>query len=137
MSTAEAQATATGPTVGGAPRSGRREWDVAMQLRVDCRGQKATVPRSVRRKIAWLRRHFPDITSCRVVIDVPHRRQRSGRLHRVRIGVVLHGAPVSATRSPSLATHEEAMVAVHDAFAAMHRELTERAHRHERRRRTP
>ena len=116
--------------------SAHPDWDVAVQLTVDRRGEKADVERVVRRKIAWLRRHFPEISSCRVTIDVPHRRQRSGRLHRVRIGLVLHGSAVRATRSPSLATHEDALVAVHDAFAAVHREMTERAHRHEEERRT-
>jgi hypothetical protein len=34
------------------------------------------------------------------------------------------------------ATHEDALVAIHDAFAAEHRELTERVHRREEKRRT-
>lgn len=114
-----------------APKAGsppvRGESDVAVQLGVDGVGNKAMVERVVHRKIAWLLRHFPGITSCRVAIDVPHRRRRSGRLHRVRIGVVVQGTPVSATRSPSLATHENAILAVHDAFAAMHGELSDRA----------
>jgi ribosome-associated translation inhibitor RaiA len=128
MPTAEAQTKAA--------VAARPEWDVAVQMTVDRRGEKADVERVVRRKIASLRRQFPDISSCRVMIDVPHRRQRSGRLHRVRIGIVLHGSTVRATRSPSLATHEDALVAIHDAFAAVHREMSERAHRHEEKRRT-
>ena len=114
----------------------RPQGDVAVQLTVDRRGERAAVERVVRRKIAWLRRHFPEIGSCRVTIDVPHRRQRSGRLHRVRVGMVLNGSAVRATRNPSLATHEDALVAIHDAFAAAHRGLSERAHRHEEKRRT-
>jgi ribosome-associated translation inhibitor RaiA len=108
----------------GVTRGRHGEWDVAVQLSVDRAGQKAEVERVVRRKIAWLRRHFPDITSCRVMIDVPHRSRRRGRLHRVRIGIILHGGPLNANRGPSIAAHEDAMVAIHDGFAAMHRELT-------------
>jgi putative sigma-54 modulation protein len=131
MGTAQTHAAVAGP------QTARADWEGAVQLAVDGRGDKRTVERVVRRKIAWLRRHFPEIRSCRVMVDVPHRRQHSGRLHRVRIGIALHGAEaVRATRNPSLATHENALVAIHDAFAAVHRELAERAHRHEVRRRT-
>jgi ribosome-associated translation inhibitor RaiA len=130
MATAQAHVSA------GDPKTGRSDWDVAVQLTVNGRGNKTTVERVLRRKIAWLRRHFPEIRSCRVAVDVPHRHPHRGRLHRVRIGIVLHGTGgVRATHSPSLATHEDALVAIHDAFAAVHRELAERAHRHEERRR--
>lgn len=132
MSTAGTQTTAAGSTVRG-PRSA---WDVRVRLRVDRREETPAVERLVRRKITWLRRHFPDLESCRVTVDVPHHRQRSGRQHRVRVRLVARGAAVRATRSPALAAYEDPLVAVHDAFAAAHRELDARAHRREEDRRT-
>jgi hypothetical protein len=129
--------TAQTHTAAADAKAAQSDRDVAVQLAVDGEGDRRTMERLARRKIAWLRRHFPDIRSCRVLVDVPHRRRHQGRLHRVRIGIVLHGADgVHATRNPSLATHEDALVAIQDAFAAVHRELAERTHRHELRRRT-
>jgi len=133
----EPMATAQPHSAANRSKTARADGDVSVQLAVDGGGDKTVVERVLRRKVAWLRRHFPAIRSCRVAVDVPHRRPHRGRLHRVRIGIVLRGAAsVSATRNPSLATHEDALVAIHDAFAAVHRELAERAHRHEERRRT-
>jgi hypothetical protein len=114
-----------------AVRDPRRAWDVRVRLRVDRREETPTVERLVRRKIAWLRRHFPGLEACRVTVDVPHHRQRSGRQHRVRVGLVVRGAAVRATRNPALAAYEDPLVAVHDAFAAAHRALGARTRRRE------
>jgi ribosome-associated translation inhibitor RaiA len=123
-------------TVGRRGRAAvRTRGAVAIELAMERRGEEALVERVLRRKIAGLRRRFPEIGSCRVAIDVPHRRSHRGRLHRVRIAIVFGGSTVRATRHPSLAAHEDARVAIHDAFAAVQRELTERAHRHEEKRR--
>ncbi|MET0551493.1 MAG: HPF/RaiA family ribosome-associated protein [Vicinamibacteria bacterium] len=128
MSTAGVATAAGGPA--------RAAWDVQVRLHVDRRAETPGVERLVRRKVAWLRRHFPELESCRVTVDVPHHRQRSGRLHRVRIALAAQGAAVRATRSPALSTYEDPLVAVHDAFAAAHRELGALTHRPEEERRT-
>jgi hypothetical protein len=110
--------------------------DVRVRLRVDRREETPMVERLVRRQVDRLRRHFPGIESCRVTVDVPHHRQRSGRKHRVCVGVVVRGAAVRATRAAALAAYEDPLVAVHDAFAAAHRALGARAHRREDERRS-
>jgi ribosome-associated translation inhibitor RaiA len=132
MSTPGTQTPAEQPGV----RGPRNAWDVRVRLRVDRREETPAVERLVRRKIAWLRRHFPELESCRVTVDVPHHGQRGGRQHRVRVRLAVRGAAVRATRSPGLSTYQDPLVAVHNAFAAAHRELGARTHRREEERRT-
>lgn len=131
MQTSETQTTA----VAAGARRRRGAWDVEVRLHVDRRQETPAVERLVRRRIAWLRRHFPDLESCRVTVDVPNHRRRGGRLHRVRVGLVLGGAAVRAARSATPAAYEDPLAAVRDAFAAAHRELDERVHRRDEQRR--
>jgi ribosome-associated translation inhibitor RaiA len=72
-----------------------------------------------------LEQDFDRITSCRVVIEAPHRHQHQGRPFEVRVELRMPGHEIVAGRSPTDRSieHEDAHVAVRDAFLAARRQL--------------
>jgi ribosomal subunit interface protein len=54
----------------------------------------------VRRKVDDLEQFFEPIINCRVMVDVPHRRQRSGNRYKVRIAVRVPGDELVVNRDP-------------------------------------
>ncbi len=75
---------------------------------------------------------------CRIVIAAPHHHSRHGNLYSVRIEAVVPGAELFVNRDHhDEQAHEDAYVALRDAFDALERQLERRAerqarHRHER-----
>lgn len=64
------------------------------------------------------------ITSCHVVVSVPSRRQRKGRLYEVSIDLKMPGQEIAVNRSPAEDhTHEDVYVAVHEAFDTLLRRI--------------
>lgn len=64
------------------------------------------------------------IMSCRVVVEAPHRRHRTGTLYHLRIDVSVPGKELVVDREPGdRDTHEDPYVVVRDAFDAMARKL--------------
>ena len=55
----------------------------------------------VRVKASLLDRFCDDISSCRVVIDVPHRHHRSGNRYRLRLDITVPGDEFAITRGAS------------------------------------
>ncbi len=83
--------------------------------------------------IAQLEEIHDRITSCRVAVELPHRRHKHGNLYRIRIDVTLPGAEIVVSRQPPEHTsNEEAVAAVAEAFDTARMRLLE----HERKRRT-
>ena len=77
-----------------------------------------------------LAQYFDGITDCRVVIEEPHHHQRHGNHFRVRIDLAVPGREIVADRDPKNAQeHEDAYVAVRDAFDAAKRQLQDYAHK--------
>ncbi len=75
-----------------------------------------------------LKRHRDRITSCRVVIEAPHRHHHKGKLYTVAIDVTYPGGEVVANRGKRFDhSHEDVYVAIRDAFKAMRRRLDEGA----------
>ena len=69
----------------------------------------------------------PELVSCRVTIDSPHRHQEQGKLFAVTIDLRFAGGEIVASRHPSAQRgHEDAYVAVLAAFDAARRQLEER-----------
>ena len=67
-----------------------------------------------------------NIMSCRVVVEAPHRRHRTGTLYHIRIDVSVPGNELVVDREPGDRTaHEDPYVMVRDAFDAMARKLKE------------
>lgn len=79
-------------------------------------------------EIARLERFYDRITSCRVVVEQPHRRRRSGNLFHVRIDLTVPGRELVVSRDPGDdESRRDPIVAIEQAFAAMQRQLEDHA----------
>lgn len=102
----------------------------------------------IREEAAKLDTFFPRITSCRVVVDAPHRHHRWGDVYSVRVDVGVPGAELAVRHDPSLraaasgadepawhrhlepeAAHKDLYVAIRDSFQAMRRQLQDYSRR--------
>jgi ribosome-associated translation inhibitor RaiA len=84
----------------------------------------------VRTRVEELQRLCHRIVSCRVFVDLPHRHHAQGRHYRVRVEIAVPGAQLVAGHSGEAdASHEDAYVAVGDAFRAARRQLESYADR--------
>ena len=82
------------------------------------------VEERVRARIARLEQFHGRLTSCRVVIDAPHKTHRKGNHYEVRLEVHAPSARFVVDRAPGdVNAHEDLMVAVRDAFDAMERQI--------------
>ena len=86
------------------------------------------VEETVQRWVARLEHAFDRIEHCSVVIEVPHRSQRRGKLFRIAIQLGLPGTTIAVSRDPGIDhAHEDIYVAIADAFRAARRKLHEHA----------
>lgn len=83
----------------------------------------AAIEADVRDKVAKLEELYDRITGCRVVIEQPHRHRHQGKLIHVRIDLTVPGKELVVSHEPPDHAHEDAYVAVRDAFHAMKRQL--------------
>jgi ribosome-associated translation inhibitor RaiA len=75
-------------------------------------------------KIARLERAAPNLESCRVVVESPHRHHTQGRVYRVLVDVTLPGREIVVnSNGAGDPAHEDPYVAVRDVFAAARRRL--------------
>lgn len=82
------------------------------------------VERRIREKAAKLEHYHDRITSCRVVVEAPHRRHHKGRLYTVSIDLTVPGAELVVNNEKRFHhSHEDVYVALRDAFNAMRRQL--------------
>ncbi len=64
------------------------------------------------------------IISCRVVVEANHKHQNKGNLYHVSIDLTVPGQEIVVSRDPSAnQAHEDAYVAVRDAFNAARRQV--------------
>jgi len=111
--------------------------------------RSAAVTRCVRARADKLARHFDHIIACRVVIEEPHRHHHRGRLFHIRIDLTVPGAEIVVRHEPAPhpapaeedgpapakkpaeadAPHQDAYLAIHDAFDIAHRRLEDRERR--------
>ena len=75
----------------------------------------------IRAKVEKLEEFFDRITSCRVVVEAPHRSHHQGNLYRVRIQLHVPNRELIVGRESH--EHEDPYVAVRDAFDAARRQL--------------
>lgn len=73
----------------------------------------------IRELAAKLEELHPTITRCHVVVDEADRHKRKGNLFEVHVDVHVPGREVVATRKH----HEDAYVALHEAFDVVVRQL--------------
>ena len=82
----------------------------------------------IRRRAEELDQFLAPITACRVVVECQHQRHRQGNLFEVRIDLTVPGGEIVVGRdSGANHAHEDAHVAVRDAFDAARRQLEDHA----------
>lgn len=90
----------------------------------------AAVESSIREHTDKLEAHHPRMTSCRVVVEAPHRHHKRNRSYCVRVDVAMPGKDAIARSDPAQGPeHDDVYVAIRDAFEATDRALKERARR--------
>lgn len=79
---------------------------------------------AIQEKAGKLEEVFDRIMGCRVMVEAPHRHHHKGRLYHVRIDLTVPGGELVASRSQDdNHAHEDAYIAVRDAFQAIRRQL--------------
>ena len=83
-----------------------------------------TIEAKVQEQSKRLDRYYNRITSCRVVIEAPHRHHNKGKLYRVVVELSVPDGKLVASREPDQRQeHQDPYVAVRDAFSAIKRQL--------------
>jgi len=78
----------------------------------------------IREKAAKLEEFYEYIVACHVVIEQPHAHHQQGKLFHVSINLTLPDGELTANRTPQdHHAHEDANVAIRDAFKALRRQL--------------
>jgi cold shock CspA family protein/ribosome-associated translation inhibitor RaiA len=103
----------------------------------------AAVASRVQEEANKLERYFDRITSCRVIVEAPHRHHRHGDPFHVRIELGVPGRELVVKHEPTLkreeqgkwhkdleinGPHKDVYVAIRDAFKAMRRQLQDYVH---------
>ncbi|MGZ9148026.1 MAG: HPF/RaiA family ribosome-associated protein, partial [Candidatus Deferrimicrobiaceae bacterium] len=57
-----------------------------------------TLKALIERQIGDLERYHPRVTGCHVTVEVPHRRQRKGRVWHVKVAVAVPGNEIVVRR---------------------------------------
>ena len=84
----------------------------------------------IRGRVGELEQFFDRIVACHVTVESRSRRQQQGTLFTVRIDLTLPGREIVAARDAGLDhTHEDAQVAVRDAFDALRRQIEDHGRR--------
>ncbi len=82
----------------------------------------------IREKAAKLDQFYDHIMACRVVLEVPHGHHHKGKLYYVRVDLTVPDGELVASRAPKEHhAHEDAYVAIRDAFDAARRQLQDYA----------
>lgn len=79
----------------------------------------------IREKAQKLEKFHSHLTSCRVLVEQPHKHQHQGRHFDVHIDLTVPGGELVVNR----ASHEDVYVALRDAFDAAVRQLEDYARR--------
>jgi len=86
--------------------------------------QSDFIETKVREKSAKIERFAEHITSCRVIVEAPHKHHQKGIIYRVKIDITLPGKEIVVNHhSDEHHAHEDVYVAIRDAFDAARRQL--------------
>ena len=86
---------------------------------------------NIRERVDELDKFFDQIMSCRVVVEAHHKHHRQGNLYHVRVDLKVPGEELVVSRAPGEHhAHEDAYVAIRDAFDAIRRQLEDHARKH-------
>lgn len=87
-----------------------------------------TLESAIRERAGKLEKFCEDIIGCHVTVEAPHKHHRKGKLYLVRIDVTVPGLTIAAGYGRDAHhAHEDAFVAVRDAFDSMRRQLEDYA----------
>ena len=80
----------------------------------------------VHEEFGKLEKFHQHLTDCRVTVEAPHRHQRKGKLFDIAINLSVPGGGLTArTGSANNPAHEDAHIALRDAFQSITRQLKE------------
>ena len=98
-------------------------------LEIDYRNVESTpaLESAIRKKVAKLERFYDRITGCHVTIETPHRHHHKGKHFQVHIRLTLPGNVLVASHETGKQSHQDAYVAIRDAFSAIQRQLEDYA----------
>ena len=97
-----------------------------LPLQITFRNMEPTeaIEAKIRERSERLDRVYDRIMSCRVVVESPHRHHHQGNLVHLRIDLKVPNGELVVNREPNQHhAHEDAYVAIRDAFDAMQRQL--------------
>lgn len=99
--------------------------DIPLQVSFKNMDHSDAVETLVREKAAKLEQYFSHLTSCRVVIEAPHRHHHKGKIFHVKIemGVPRKSELVVSNETERNHAHEDVYVAIRDAFDTAARQL--------------
>ncbi len=89
--------------------------------------QTPAMERAIEDGIADLEEVEDRLTSCRVMVELPHRRHKTGNPYHVRIDLTLPGGEIVVSRAPTSTGADEAVAAISEAFRTARMRLLERA----------
>lgn len=97
---------------------------ITPQIRFRGMEPSPSVEMVIRERIERLARFHDRITSCKVVVEAPHRRGRQGKIYHVRVVIAVPGREIVIGREPEENhAHEDVYVAIGDSFNAAQRQL--------------
>jgi cold shock CspA family protein len=86
--------------------------------------RSAEIDADIRDHAAKLDEFYSRITSCKVVVEAPHRSHREGNLYHVRVIISVPGREIVVDREPPKHhAHEDLHVTIRDAFKDVRRQL--------------
>ncbi len=110
-----------------------QEPDMEIPLQISFKNMEGSdaIEARIREKAAKLEQYFGRLTSCRVVIEAPHRHHYKGKIYHVRIDIGVPGHPdLVVSREPEENhAHEDVYVAIRDAFSKAQRQLQDFRHK--------
>ena len=78
---------------------------------------------AIEKKTAKLEQFYDRITGCHVTLEAPHQHHHKGKQYQVHIRLTLPGKVLAVSHTTGKQVHEDAYVAIRDAFAAAQRQL--------------
>lgn len=96
---------------------------IPVQITVRDMAHSEALDEHIRAKAAKLELHFSLMTSCRVVVDAPHKHSHQGRQYVVRLDITVPGHEIVVNHEHD----EDVYIALRDAFDAAKRRLEDYA----------
>jgi len=134
--------------------TGEIRMEIPLQITFRNMPPSEAIERNIREKTAKLDSFYERITSCRVIVEAPHRHHHKGKAYEVRIDLTVPGGEIVINHAPTRlsalklredggsekeliethepskhAAHADVYVAIRDAFTAAGRKLQDFARR--------